>query len=88
MFFLHIYCLRFSRFFVNVVSVAVDGDDAGEVGNLKAVDGFAEQIGKSDERTFSDRVAVKCARASDGGKVTFFMVKPRFQYKDRVVCVT
>lgn len=56
-------------FFIDTVSAAVYGYNAGEILDLETVDCFAEQIGESDERTFSDRVSVKRARAADGGKI-------------------
>ena len=64
-------------FFIDTVSAAVYGYDAGEILDLETVDCFAEQIGESDERTFSDRVSVKRARAADGGKIDCMIFNDR-----------
>ena len=60
---------NFALFFVNIITAAVDGYDAGEIFDLETVDCFAEQIGKSNERAFSYRVSVKCSRTADSGKI-------------------
>ena len=67
---IHIIKNNFSGlFFIDAVAAAVDGYDAGEIFDLETVDCFAEQIGESNECTFSDRVSVKRTRAADGGKI-------------------